>query len=73
MSPHSVAGIGNSLNLIVFADGDKAPQAAIHAAVGSFVSDFVARQKLGGSNLNFFVVKQLPILNPAVMSHSFHR
>ena len=71
MSPHSVAGVGNSLNLIVFAEGTKAPQAAIHAAAGSFASDFVARQKLGGSNLNFFVVKQFPILNPAVMSHSF--
>ncbi len=26
--------------------------------------DFIARQKVGGNNMNFFIVKQLPILSP---------
>ena len=26
--------------------------------------DFITRQKLGGSNFNFFIVKQLPVLSP---------
>lgn len=31
-------------------------------AVTSLVFDFVVRQKLGGTNLNFFIVNQLPIV-----------
>ncbi len=34
----------------------------------SFVFDFVVRQKMGGLNLNFFIVKQLPVLPPGVYS-----
>jgi hypothetical protein len=32
--------------------------------LNSFVLDFIARQKLGGLNFNFWVMKQLPILPP---------
>ena len=35
------------------------------ANFSSFVFDYVARQKLGGTNMNFFVVEQLPVLSPA--------
>jgi hypothetical protein len=34
------------------------------ACLSSFALDFFARQKVGGVNLNFFIVKQLPILPP---------
>src|SRR5450759_2726879 len=30
----------------------------------SFVLDYVARQKVGGTHMNFFILKQLPILPP---------
>ena len=32
---------------------------------------FVARQKLGGSNLNYFVIRQMPIVAPEMMPHRF--
>jgi hypothetical protein len=34
------------------------------AILDSFVLDFVARQKLGGTSLAFFVLKQFPVLEP---------
>jgi hypothetical protein len=38
--------------------------AQITSCASSFVCDYVTRQKLGGSNMNFFVLKQLPLLGP---------
>ncbi|MCL4554410.1 MAG: restriction endonuclease, partial [Actinobacteria bacterium] len=35
------------------------------ATTNSFVVDFVARQKVGGLHLTFFVIRQLPVLPPA--------
>lgn len=34
------------------------------ANLTSFAFDFVVRQKMGGTNLNFYIVEQLPILSP---------
>lgn len=34
------------------------------ANLNSFAMDFVARQKVGGVHLNFFIVEQLPIFSP---------
>ena len=34
------------------------------ANLNSVVLDFIARQKVGGANLNFFIIKQLPVLAP---------
>jgi hypothetical protein len=54
---------GNSLPLMH--TGWDAPYiAAIQANFASLALDFVARQKIGGSNLNFFIVKQFPVLPP---------
>lgn len=33
----------------------------------SFVVDYVARQKVGGTHLKYFTMKQLPVLEPAVL------
>jgi hypothetical protein len=38
--------------------------AVLLANLSSFVLDYTARQKLGGSSLTFFIVKQLPVLAP---------
>jgi len=38
--------------------------AVLGAALCSFALDFFARQKVGGSNLNFFIAEQLPVLPP---------
>jgi hypothetical protein len=57
------AGFGNSSPLIRSAEG-VLKQSALLANMSSLVLDFVCRQKLGGNNLNFFYVKQLPIIPP---------
>ncbi len=38
--------------------------ATLQANMSSLPIDFVTRNKIGGSNLNFFIVKQLPVLPP---------
>lgn len=37
--------------------------------LNAYVYDFVARQKLGGAHLNFFIVEQLPTLLPDVYAN----
>jgi Eco57I restriction-modification methylase len=56
------AGVGNSLPLIA---GLAAPRACLLLALlNSFVLDYVLRQKASGGNLNFHVLKQLPVPGP---------
>ena len=38
--------------------------AFLFANLGSFVLDYVSRQKVGGMNLGMFIVQQLPVLTP---------
>lgn len=52
--------VGNSTPIIRVSDG-----APLLALLSSFVLDYVLRQKLGGVNLTFTVVQQLPVLDPA--------
>jgi hypothetical protein len=40
---------------------------ALQAAMTSFAFDFVARQKAGGTHLNFFIYSQLPAPKPPVI------
>ncbi|MFB6272802.1 MAG: hypothetical protein ABEL51_07925, partial [Salinibacter sp.] len=42
--------------------------AALTAACNSIVFDFFLRQKLGGTNMNFFYIEQLPVLPPKSLS-----
>lgn len=35
------------------------------ANLSSFALDFVARQKMGGTTLNFFIIQQFPIIHPS--------
>src|SRR5262249_55832935 len=58
------AGVGNSAS-IVFPLG----QSSLHiccllANFNALVLDYVARQKIPGTNVNFFMVEQFPILPP---------
>ncbi|MDT3682123.1 MAG: N-6 DNA methylase [Truepera sp.] len=41
------------------------PLAALLANLNSLVFDYVTRQKLGGSHLSYFIVRQLPALPPS--------
>lgn len=53
------AGLGDSANVASTSHSDSW---LLTAAFGSFVLDYVARQKIGGTNFNFFQMAQLPIL-----------
>jgi hypothetical protein len=37
--------------------------------LSSFVLDFLARPKVGGVHLNFFIANQLPVLHPALLEN----
>jgi hypothetical protein len=54
------SGVGNSVPLVQGLSS-AADAACLVAITSSFALDFVARQKVGGTNLNFFIVKQLPV------------
>jgi hypothetical protein len=57
-------GIGNNTPLI-FADKiTPRLQACLLANLNSLTFDYVARQKVGGTHLNFFVLNQLPVQAP---------
>jgi hypothetical protein len=55
--------VGNSMPLL-FCYGPATESAMLLANFNSFVLDYVGRQKASGGNLNFYVVKQLPVLPP---------
>ena len=42
--------------------------AALLGSLNSFVSDFVARQKIGGVSLKYFTMRQIAVLPPAALS-----
>lgn len=44
--------------------------AVLTAAMNSFALDYVARQSVGGTHLNFFILKQLPIPAPETFAES---
>ncbi|GBL45067.1 possible restriction /modification enzyme [Sulfuriferula multivorans] len=54
---------GNSLPILISTRNARS-WAALIGNLGTLVLDFVARQKIGGTNLNFFIVKQFPVFPP---------
>ena len=59
------SGISNTLPLIVKDDEITWRRfACLLGCLNSLAFDFAARQKAGGSHLNFFIVEQLPTLPP---------
>lgn len=59
-------GVGNKIPLIFPAPVNPPPLlAALTGNLTALVFDFVARQKVGGTTLNFFYIKQFPVLPPS--------
>jgi hypothetical protein len=58
------AAVGDSLFLMLTASSAQT-SALLAASLSSCVLDFVARQKVAGTNLSFFIVEQLPVPEPA--------
>ena len=64
-------GVGNNLPLMFFSPREYwRPCAALLGNLTSLVFDFVARHKTGGTHMNYFVYKQLPVLAPDRYSES---
>jgi hypothetical protein len=64
-------GAGNSCQ-IVHPSQEIAPQkiACLLASISCIPFDYVARQKIGGTNFNFFISMQLPVLPPSTYSQA---
>lgn len=66
-----LAGVGNSCHLVMPFEEISARQVStLVANISGLVFDFVARQKIGGANFNFYIPKQLPIFSPEGYSES---
>lgn len=59
-----VSGVGNNLPLMFFNDVDARRVGSLLGSLCSLAMDFVARHKVGGTHLNFFIYKQLPVPRP---------
>lgn len=55
------SAVGNNLPLVV---GATHPPSPLIACLSSFALDYIARMKVGGTHLNFFIAQQLPVLGP---------
>lgn len=66
-----VGAVGNSEH-VIFPGQNHSPEAVacFLGCTASLTLDYVARQKLGGTNLNFFYLEQLPILPPSAYSEA---
>jgi hypothetical protein len=62
-------GVGNNLPLWHLGRGIGGTHAAAFVGMLSCMTfDFVARHKIGGTHLNFFIAQQLPVLPPSAFS-----
>jgi hypothetical protein len=61
--------VGNKLPELML-QGDAPRVATAVAALCSFVQDYAARQKVGGTTLNFFLVQQFAVPRPAMLADS---
>ena len=63
------AGVGNKVPLLV--EGDNEATTNLVANLNSVCLDFVARQKIHGTSMNWFIVEQLPVIAPTDYDRSF--
>lgn len=60
-----VSGVGNSASVVIASSHTPQQLACLLANLNSLVLDYVARQKVPGMNVNFFMVEQFPVLTPS--------
>ena len=58
-------GVGNNTPLVLFEIDQATPAGGLLANFDSLVFDYVTRQKIAGTHMNFFFVHQLPALPPS--------
>ncbi|MFE0575157.1 Eco57I restriction-modification methylase domain-containing protein [Streptomyces albogriseolus] len=59
-----LTAVGNNLPVSTLQNVKPKTAAALCAVSSSFIFDFVARFKVGGTHLNFFITQQLPVPHP---------
>lgn len=59
-----LSGVGHSASLLDYDAGRAISSALTLANMNSIPLDWAARLSVGGSNMNFFIVKQLPVFPP---------
>ena len=59
-----LAGVGNKIPLILFNNLDAHLVACLYSNLTALAYDYTARQKVGGTTLNYFIYKQLPVITP---------
>ncbi len=67
-SPIPSAAVGNPLPLML---AEEQASGLLCAQLASFALDYMVRQKMGGLNLNFYIVKQLPVIPPSRYEEEF--
>lgn len=60
------SGVGNSAPAVDYERGRAIASALVLSNMNSLPLDWAARLSVGGVNMNFFIVKQLPVLPPEV-------
>jgi hypothetical protein len=58
-------GVGHKIPLIIFNEFNALSVASTYFSMTSFCFDYLARQKVGGTSLTYFIIKQLPVLPPS--------
>lgn len=56
--------------LLILTDREPIEQLALLAQLNSFVFDFAARQKVGGTHVKYFAMRQLPAHSPSTLDNS---
>lgn len=64
------AGFGDSVFLMLPKTDKANLVSCLLASLNSLVFDFITRQKMGGTNMSFFIVKQLPVILPETYTES---
>jgi len=58
------AACGDSLFLMLAAPAARGRTPLLAANLSSLATDYAARQKVGGTNLSYYIIKQIPVLPP---------
>lgn len=72
-SIYPYSGVSNKLPVMSLPDAKGIDAACIVGNLSSLTFDYVSRQKIGGTSMNYFIYKQLPLLAPNQFHDTDHR
>ncbi|HOH59461.1 MAG TPA: N-6 DNA methylase [Candidatus Cloacimonadota bacterium] len=65
------SGVGNSFPVMLQEYSDAKSISKLYSCTSSYILDYTARQKIGGVNLNFFLVNQFPVIDVGLVEALF--